>query len=120
MGKFLATIVQDAALDIIANSGTEMYVCAGQPTSRADAITRAGAPAISLSSGDFSKSSSGGARVLTVSGKTTTGDSTKTLDHVAICSGTALLAVTTCPAQPSASGVSITIAASTYTIDQPI
>ncbi len=115
MAKFTAQAVQDAPLDLIATA-TELYICNGQPTDRADAITRARhASAITMAGGDFGKSSSGGNRVLTVASKTTTANSTGTIDHVALCTGSTLLYVTTGTAQTANSGSQITAASFTVT-----
>lgn len=105
MPKFAAPAVQDAPLDVIATA-TEMYFCNGQPTSRADAITRARAPAIAMVAGDFVKSGSG-ARILTVAGKTVTANASGAVDHVALCTGSALLYVTDAPSQTANSGAPI-------------
>jgi hypothetical protein len=114
MAKFAATSVLDAPLDLIATA-TEMYYCNGQPTDRADAIAKRSAAAITLSGGDFAKSSSGSNRVLTVAAKSATATASQNTDHVALCSGSALLFVTTATAQNSNSGSSISSAAFTVT-----
>jgi hypothetical protein len=114
MAKFAADSVYDASLDAIA-AATEMYFCNGQPTSRADAITRQSAAAITLTSGDFAKSTVSGNRVLTVAAKSATATVSQTTDHIALCTGTTLLYVTTAPAQTTNSGSSVGSAAFTIT-----
>lgn len=115
MAKFAAQVVQDGALDVIATA-TEMYICNGQPTDRADAIAKARhASAITMASGDFAKTTSSGDRVLTVTGKTVTANSSGTVDHVALCTSTGLLYVTTGTAQTANSGSSISVSNFTVT-----
>jgi hypothetical protein len=114
MAKFAAQVVQDAPLDVIATA-VEMYICDGQPTDRADAITRARhASAIVMASGDYAKTGTTD-RVLTVTGKSVTANSSGTVDHVALCTGTTLLYVTTGAAQTANSGSSISVANFTVT-----
>jgi hypothetical protein len=114
MAKFAAQVVQDAPLDVIATA-VEMYICDGQPTDRADAITRARhASAIVMASGDYAKTGTTD-RVLTVTGKSVTANSSGTVDHLALCTGTTLLYVTTGAAQTANSGSSITVGNFTVT-----
>ena len=115
MAKFASVAVQDGALDVI-STAVEMYICNGQPTDRADAISKARhAAAIVMASGDFAKTTSSSDRVLTVTGKTVTADSSGTIDHVALCTGSDLLYVTTGTAQTANNGSSITVANFTVT-----
>lgn len=114
MAKFVAQAVQDAALDSIALA-TEMYFCNGQPANRAAAIaSRCHAGSITMAPGDFAKSGSTD-RVLTVAAKSVTANASQNVDHVALCSGSTLLYVTTCPAQTSNSGSAVNAAAFTIT-----
>jgi hypothetical protein len=119
MAKFASTAVLDGLLDVVA-TGTELYLCSSQPADRAAAIAAAAAPAIVLDSGDFAKSNSGTSRVLTVGSQTVTANASITVNHVAICTGAALLYVTTCPSQASNSGAPITVAEFTVTAPQPV
>lgn len=115
MAKFASQAVQDGALDVIATA-TEMYICNGQPTDRADAIIKARhAAAIIMASGDYAKTTSTGNRVLTVTGKSVTANSSGTVDHVALCTAGALLYVTTGTAQTANSGSSISVSNFTVT-----
>lgn len=114
MAKFASTTVQDAALDVIATA-TEMYFCNGQPATRAAAIsTKCHASAIVMSGGDFAKSGTTD-RVLTAAAKSVTATASQTVDHVALCTATTLLYVTTAPAQTSNSGSSVDGTAFTVT-----
>lgn len=117
MAKAVATTVLDADLDLIATA-TEMYVCEGQPVSRADAISKSAVPAITMASGDFAKANGGGGRRLTVAAKTgTLASASRPVDHVALCTDSTLLAVTVCPAQNANSGSPVNVAS--FTIDSP-
>lgn len=114
MAKFASLAVQDAPLDVIATA-VEMYICNGQPTDRADAIAKARhAAAITMAGGDYAKTGSTN-RVLTVTGKSVTANSTGTVDHVALCTASALLYVTTGTAQTANSGSSVSVASFTVT-----
>jgi hypothetical protein len=115
MAKFASQAVQDAPLDVIVTA-TEMYICNGQPTDRADAIAKARhASAIVMAGGDYAKTTSSGNRVLTVTGKNVVANSTGTVDHLALATSSSLLYVTTGTAQTANSGSSITVANFTVT-----
>jgi hypothetical protein len=114
MAKFAALAVQDAPLDVIATA-TELYICNGQPTDRADAISKARhAAAITMAGGDYAKSGSTD-RVLTVAAKSATANSSGNIDHVALCTASSLLYVTTGTAQTANSGSAINVASFTVT-----
>lgn len=114
MAKFASLAVQDAPLDVIATA-VEMYICNGQPTDRADAIAKARhAAAITMAGGDYAKTGSTN-RVLTVTGKSVTANSSGNIDHVALCTASTLLYVTTGAAQTANSGSSISVANFTVT-----
>jgi hypothetical protein len=114
MAKFASQAVQDAPLDVIATA-TEMYICNGQPTDRADAIAKARhASAIVMAGGDYAKTGTTD-RVLTVTGKTATANSSGTVDHLALATSTSLLYVTTGTAQTANSGSLITVGNFTVT-----
>lgn len=115
MAKFASQAVQDAPLDVIATA-VELYICNGQPTDRADAIAKARhAAAIVMAGGDYAKTTAGGNRVLTIAGKSATANSSGNVDHVALCTASTLLYVTTGTAQTANSGSSITVANFTVT-----
>lgn len=98
MAKIAAVSVLDAPLDLIATA-TEMYFCNGQPTNRADAITKQSAPAIAMVAGDYVKSTVGAGRKTAVAAKSTTATVAQATDHVALCTASTLLYVTTAPSQ---------------------
>jgi hypothetical protein len=115
MAKFAAQAVQDASLDLIATA-TELYICNGQPATRAAAISQARhAAAIAMVGGDFVKSSASTDRVLTVAAKLATANSTGTVDHVALCTASTLLYVTTAPALTATSGQAVNSSSFTVT-----
>jgi hypothetical protein len=114
MAKWVRQSIQDAALDAIALA-TEMYFVNGQPATRAAAIAAdAHAAAVPLTSGDFAKSGASD-RVLTVAAKSVAATVNTTVDHVALCDGTNLLYVATCPAVVVTPGGTINGAAFTIT-----
>lgn len=114
MAKFAALAVQDAPLDVIATA-TELYFCNGQPANRAAAIsTKCHAAAIVMAGGDFVKTGSTD-RILTVGAKSVAANASQTVDHVALCSATTLLYVTTAPTQTSNSGAAVDGTAFTIT-----
>jgi hypothetical protein len=114
MAKSIATAALDADLDAIA-AATEMYYCNGEPTTRAAAISQKSAAAITMTSGDFAKSGTT-TRTLTVTAKSATATATQNTDHIALCSASALLYVTTAPAQTSNNGQPINSAAFTIAV----
>lgn len=111
MAKFQIDAMLDAGLDYISTNATEMYVCTSQPADRAAAITASLTGAITPTfqanlDGDVS------GRKKTVDQKvdvaiTGTGDAS----HIALCSGTTLLYVTTCTTQALAGGGTVTVPA---------
>ena len=109
MAKYQIDAMLDAALAYISSNTTELYVCSSQPTDRATAIstglTGAATPSFT---GPVNGDTSG--RKLTVDQEpdipiTGTGDAT----HIALCSGTTLLYVTTCTTQALTSGGTVTV-----------
>ncbi len=99
----------DAALSYISSNATELYVCSQQPTTRAEAITYGLTGAATPS---FQSPANGDAsgRKLAVDEEadiTVTADGDAT--HIALCSGTVLLYVTTCTSQALTSGNTVTV-----------
>ena len=111
MAKFQIDAMLDAALAYISSNATELYVCTAQPTDRANAIATALAgPATPSFTGPVNGDTSG--RKLTVDQEPdisigSSGDAT----HIALCSGTLLLYVTTCTLQTLTSGGTVTVPA---------
>jgi hypothetical protein len=114
MAKWTNDIVLDASCDYIKNNATEIYVCSSQPTDRATAISSALASKTGLTSGSYTGAANGdvSGRKITKnaeSGVSVTG--TGTANHIALCSGTTLLQVTTMTSQSLTSGNTVNIPA---------
>lgn len=93
--------VLDGAFDVL-DQADLMTVCAGQPTTRTEAITTFKLADVAMvPNTDFTKADAGGGgRKVTVAAKSTvTVDTTGTADHVALVDATRLLYVTTCTSQ---------------------
>ncbi len=108
MAKYQIDLMLDQALSYISANAVELYVCTAQPANRAAAIsTGLTGAAIPSYTGPVNGDTSG--RKLTVDSEidiaiTATGSAT----HVALCSGTTLLYVTTCTTQALTSGGTVT------------
>jgi len=112
MAKLVHNDVLDAALNYIKNNATEMYVCALQPTDRADAISKALASDTGLTTGDFGSPADGdtnGRKINVVANSGLTASASGDADHIALCSGTTLLYVTTCTTQTVTSGNTVNV-----------
>lgn len=121
MGKLATDAVLDGTLDIIATA-TEMYVCTGEPTSRANADSLSLIAAHTLTSGDFSKSDdavNSGRKITVAQQASLSIDATGTATHIALCTGSDLLYVTTCTSQALTSGGTVTVPAFDITIEDP-
>ena len=111
MAKFQIDAMLDAALSYISTNANETYICTSQPADRAAAISTS---LIAASTPGFTGPADGDTdgRKLTIdqdadNSITGTGDAT----HIALCSGTTLLYVTTCTTQTLTSGGTVTIPA---------
>lgn len=109
MAKWQIDAMLDAALDYISANGNEMYVCSSQPATRAAAIT-ASLTALAVPSYQANADGDASGRKLAVDEEAdiaidTSGDAT----HIAICSATVLLYVTTCTTQTLGSGGTVTV-----------
>jgi hypothetical protein len=115
MAKWENTIILDQALNYILNNVTQEAVCSAQPASYADAVTNYKlALKTGLTSGSFTGPAAGSpnGRQLTVNQQAgITVDTGGTATHVALCSGSVLLYVTTCTSQSLTSGNTVTIPA---------
>jgi hypothetical protein len=114
MAKWQNDSMLDAAVNYIKNNATEEYLCTSQPADRAAAISAAVASKTGMTTGDFTGPSDGDAsgRKIQVNAQngltaSATGDAT----HVALCSGTTLLYVTTNTSQSVTSGNTVNIGA---------
>jgi hypothetical protein len=111
MAKWQIDAMLDQSLSYISSNATETYICTAQPTDRANAIALT---LIAASTPGFTGPADGdtNGRKLTINQDadnsiTSTGDAT----HIALCSGTTLLYITTCTTQTLTSGGTVTIPA---------
>ena len=122
MGKYQIDAMLDAALDYIKNNTTQICVCSAQPTTYAEATTTYDGGAskyklavkTGLSSGSFTGAANGdvSGRKLTVNQQAAiTVDASANATHIALCSGTTLLYVTTCTSQALTAGNTVTVPA---------
>lgn len=113
MGKFQDDAMLDAALNYIKNNGTQLCVCSTQPTTYAEATsTFKLAIRTGLTAGSFTGPANGdtNGRKLTVNQQATINvDTGGNAQHIAICSGSVLLYVTTCTPQALVGGNSVTV-----------
>jgi len=114
MAKYVNDLILDNGLNYWKNNATEVYLCTSEPSDRATAISTSVASKTNLTSGDYTgpadDDSSG--RKLTAnaqSGLTASGTGTAT--HMAWCSGTTLLVVTTVTSQAVTSGNTVNLPA---------
>lgn len=106
MAKTLHDDVLDAPADVI-DQGNIMTACAGQPTTRTEAITTFKLADVAMTPDtDYTKANGDtSGRKVTVAAKSGVPvDTSGTADHVAICDGTRLLLVTTCTSQVLTAG----------------
>jgi hypothetical protein len=121
VAKNIPHATQDKMLDFIKSDGTELYLCSGA-NNVADRAAAIAASLIAVQTPSYAGPADSGSpvssRALTVgalSGKavTASGDAT----HIVICSGTAILAITTCTQQTLTSGNTVTIPAFIVTVN---
>ena len=120
MAKYQNDVILDTALDYIKNNVTQECVCSAQPTTYAEATsTYKLAIKTGLTSGSFTGPADGSpnGRKLTVNEQAsitvdTGGDAT----HIALCSGSVLLYVTTCTLQTLTGGNTVTVPLWTITL----
>jgi len=115
MAKWQNDAVLDAALSYVQNNTTQEAVCSAQPTTYAEATsTYKLALKTGLTSGSFTGPTNGdtSGRKLTVNQQASiTVDSSGDATHIALCSGSVLLYVTTCTTQTLSSGNTVTVPA---------
>jgi len=124
MGKSVADAVLDAALSYISSNVTQMSACSTQPTTYGQATTTGSymlAIKTGLTSGNFTgPADDTSGRKITVNAQSSvsvvsTGDAA----HVALCSGAALLYVTTCTTQTLTNGNTVNFPAWDINIEDP-
>jgi len=119
MGKKVDDTVLDGTLDIIATA-TEIYICTAEPTDRANADTLSLIAAHTLIGGDFVNADDTSGRKVTIAEQADLAvDADGTATHVALCSATLLLLVTTCDSQGLSSGGTVTIPTFKYNSTDP-
>lgn len=111
MAKWQIDAMLDAALSYITTNATEMYVCDSQPATRAAAITASAIAAVTPTFAAVGDGSPDGRSVSVDQKADRSVTSSKTVTHIALCSGTVLLYVTTCTSQALVSGNTVTIPA---------
>jgi hypothetical protein len=114
MAKWQNDLVLDAALDYVKNNTTQMAVCSAQPANYTEATsTYKLALVTGLTSGSFTgpTDDTSGRKLTTVQQAGVTVTTGGTATHVALCSGTVLLLVTTCTSQALTGGNTVTIPA---------
>ena len=113
MAKYQADAMLDAALNYIKNNATIMTVCSAQPTSRTEAVTTYALADVTVDTGDFTLANGDtSGRKVTVSAQPGVAiDATGEATHIALCSGTDLLYVTTCTAQQLTQGGTVDVPA---------
>ena len=123
MGKLVDDTVLDGALNILKNGVTQLIVCADTPTTYANATaTYDLATKTGLTSGSFTGPANGdtNGRKLTVNSQATiTVDHSGTATHIALCSGSVLLYVTTCTSQALTAANTVTVPAWDIEIADP-
>ena len=111
MAKLQIDAMLDAALDYISTNATEYYICTSEPATRAAADTASVVPA---QTPGFAANADGdtSGRKLAVNALTDiTLDASGTVTHLALCSGTTLLYVTTTTSQAVSSGGTVSVPA---------
>lgn len=119
MAKKANDLVMEAALDYVSTNANECYICTAEPTDRANAISlsliAAATPSYSAAAdGDVSGRKK---TVQQISNQSITGTGDAT--HIALCSGTTLIYVTTCTTQTLTSGGTVTIPAWDIEVEDP-
>ena len=120
MAKSVHNSVLDAALNYIKNNCNLMTVCNAEPTTLAQATTTYKLADVAMASGDFTVADDTSGRKITAAAKNAipvdiTGDGT----HVAWCSASELLLVTTCTTQTLTSGNTVDFPAWKYNAQDP-
>jgi hypothetical protein len=113
LAKIVHDDILDGAFDVL-DQADIMTVCAGQPTTRTEAITTFKLADVAMTPNtDYTKANGDtSGRKCTVAAKSAVPvDTSGTADHVALCDATRLLYVTTCTSQVLTSGNTVNIPA---------
>jgi len=114
MAKWQNDSMLDAGLDYIKNNATQESVCSAQPTTYAEATsTYKLALKTGLTPGSFTiaDGDAGGRKVTVAQQAAINVDANGNATHVALCSSSVLLFVTTCTSQALVAGNTVTIPA---------
>ena len=105
MEKYVSDLLMDNGLNYWKTNGSEVYLCTSEPAARAAAIGTAVASKTDLVSGDYVLADGASGRKLTAKAQAgVVASATGTANHLAWCSGTTLLVVTTVTGQLVTSG----------------
>jgi hypothetical protein len=121
LAKLVHDDVLDGAWDVLDQADIQT-VCAGQPTTRTEAITTFKLADVAMTPNtDYTKANgTTSGRKVTIAAKSAVPvDTSGTADHVALCDGTRLLYVTTCTSQVLTSGNTVNIPAWSAEIADP-
>ena len=121
MGKMVDDSVLDGALNVVKNNCNVMVVCSNQPTTRTEAITTYALADVAMTTTDFTLANGDvSGRKLTVAAKNGIPvDASGTGTHIALCSATTLLLVTTMTSQVLTAGNTVNIPAWDQEIADP-
>jgi hypothetical protein len=123
MGKLVDDTVLDGALNILKNGVTQLCVCSTQPTNYTEATaTYKLAIKTGLTSGSFTGPSNGdtnGRKIQVNAQSSLTVDTGGNAQHIALCSGSVLLYVTTCTPQALTGGNTVSVPAWDIEIADP-
>jgi hypothetical protein len=111
MAKSQNDLMLDAALNYIKDNATVETVCSAQPTTYAEATSTYKLADVTVASGDFTLSDgdTNGRKVRVAAKSAVPIDTTGEGNHIALCSGTVLLYVTTCTAQQLTQGGTVDV-----------
>lgn len=121
MSKLVHDDVLDGAWDVL-DQADIMTVCAGQPTTRTEAVTTFKLADTAMTPNtDYTKANgtTSGRKVTTAAKSAVPVDTSGTGDHVAWCDATRLLYVTTCTSQVLTAGNTVNIPAVSMEIADP-
>jgi hypothetical protein len=121
LAKLVHDDVLDGAWDVL-DQADLMTVCAGQPTTRTEAVTTFKLADVAMTPNtDYTKANgtTSGRKVTTAAKSAVPVDTSGTADHVAWVDGTRLLYVTTCTSQVLTSGNTVNIPAVSMEIADP-
>jgi len=113
MAKYQNDLMLDAALNYIKDNCILMVVCSSQPTTYAEATATYDLADVTMVTGDFTLANgdTNGRKVTVAAKNTVTIDHDGNAQHIALCSGSVLLYVTTCTAQQLYNGNTVNVPA---------